>query len=68
MESLGEYTNIKRIQYNGGATFVPVCQKCGRFVKPYNKIRVSEGLGLSNDKNASCSKCGPTYMIFEGFI
>lgn len=68
MVSANEYPNMKRVVYNGGATFVPVCEKCKRFVKPDADIRVSEGDGLSDEPNATCSRCGRTKMIFEGFL
>lgn len=63
-----EYYNTRRIQYDGGATFVPVCIKCGRFVKHDATIMVSEGMGLKDQPNADCSKCGRTEMLFEGFF
>jgi len=64
----GEYENTRRIQYEGGATFVPVCEKCGRFVKHDSVIKTSEFYGLSKEPNATCSRCGRTHMLFEGFI
>jgi len=63
-----EYENTRRIQYEGGATFVPVCLKCGRFVKANGRIRENDVVGLKDEPNAVCSKCGPTKMLFEGFI
>ena len=63
----GEYYNTRRIQYDGGATFVPVCENCGRFVKSDETIRVNELTGLSDEPNATCKKCGRVHMIFEGF-
>jgi hypothetical protein len=62
-----EYENARRIEYDGGAVFVPVCEKCKRFVKADEKIEVSEHNGLSDEPNATCSNCGRTQMIFEGF-
>jgi len=63
-----EYAGTRRISYSGGAIFVPVCEKCGRYVKAYLFIRIN-GLGqLSQGPNAHCSKCGKTRMIFEGFF
>ena len=52
--------------YESGATFVPVCEKCGRFVKADESIFFSEAKGVQTP-NATCSKCGRTAMIFEGF-
>ena len=64
-----EYENVRRVCYGeDGATFVPVCTKCGRFVKANKTILVSEGLGLKDEPNAVCKKCGPTKMLFEGFF
>lgn len=70
-----EYENMRRLIYGddndgegGNACFVPVCEKCNRFVKADDLIKVSEFTGLSKEPNATCSKCGRTHMIFEGFI
>ena len=66
---MNEYENTRRIQYyNSGATFVPVCTKCSRFVTADKAIWISEEKGLSEKPNATCTKCGRTWMIFEGFI
>ena len=63
-----DYPEIHRVIYEGGATFVPICPKCGRFVKADRTIMVSEGLGLKEQPNGTCKKCGRVEMIFEGFI
>jgi hypothetical protein len=66
-----EYEGTRRIAYDfgdeiGNAVFVPVCLKCGRFVKP---DAVLAGLdGLAPGPTAECSRCGPTEMPFEGFF
>jgi len=62
-----QYENTRRVSYEGGAVFVPVCKKCGRYVKADKTILVTEH-GLSDKPNATCSKCGRTEMLFEGFI
>lgn len=63
---MNEYENCRRIVYEDGATFVPVCQKCGRFVKaPANLITDYDGQHLNGQ--AQCSKCGKTDMLFEGY-
>ena len=63
-----EYEGMRRIVYgDSGATFVPVCVKCGKFVKADETIFIGEG-GLKPGPNATCKKCGRTEMIFEGFI
>jgi len=55
-----EYESVRRVIYGDGdyegATFVPVCEMCGRFVKPGT-------VTFRND-----TMCGPTHMLFEGFI
>ena len=66
-----EYESIKRIIYetDGGlAVFIPVCEKCGRFVKADKLIWANESKGLRDCPNATCSKCGRTEMMFEGFF
>lgn len=63
-----EYEGVGWIQYEGGATFVPVCERCGRFVKPNKTIRASPKRSLKDEPNATCSKCGPTKMVFRGFL
>lgn len=64
-----EYENVRRIVYGSeGASFIPVCEKCGRFVKANKMVRYNEINGLIDEPNATCSKCGPVKMIFEGFV
>lgn len=65
------YESTRRVTYDfgdsiGKAVFVPVCEKCGRFVTA-GTVRSGEG-GLSPEPNADCSRCGPTSMLFEGFF
>lgn len=63
-----EYENTRRVCYESGATFVPVCETCGRFVKPNDTIQVNDAVGLHPGPNAKCKKCGDTRMLFEGFV
>jgi len=63
-----EYEGVRRVTYDGGGTFVPVCAKCGRFVKPDETIQVNDYKGLRDQPNADCKRCGRTLMLFEGFI
>ena len=63
-----KYENTTRVQYEGGATFVPVCPNCGRFIKADDTVLVNDETGLAPYPNATCSKCGRIEMIFEGFI
>ena len=65
---MAEFENTRRIVYEGGATFILVCDKCKRFVKADETIKVNEITGLVPGTNAFCSKCGRTEMIFEGFF
>lgn len=67
------YENVRRVVIGedggefAGATFVPVCSKCFRFVKPDPTIRFQHET-LAPGPNATCKKCGRTEMLFEGFI
>ena len=63
----GTYDDVRRVVYREGATFVPVCAKCGRFVKADRTVRMSES-GLRPGPNATCKRCGRVEMLFEGFI
>jgi hypothetical protein len=70
---MSEYENIRRIvyEYDGErAVFIPVCEKCGRFVKADKSILANESKGLKDCSNATCKnkKCGRTKMLFEGFL
>ena len=60
------YENFRRVCYEEGATFVPVCPHCGRFVKADNEIYINDVMDLP--PNATCSKCGRIVMPFEGFV
>ena len=63
------YDGFRRITYGkDGATFVPVCETCGRFVKADKTVKIGEYSGLHPGPNATCSKCGRTRMPFEGFV
>lgn len=64
---MNEYENLRRIVYGEGATFVPVCVWCGRFVRADKTINYNEREGIRQE-NATCKKCGRTHMLFEGFI
>lgn len=62
-----EYINTKRVSYEGGATFVPVCMKCGRYVKADKEIRTNKWSDfLMRGPNATCKRCGRTEMLYEG--
>lgn len=62
------YENMRRICYGeDNATFIPVCEKCGRFVKADKTVRFGSE-GPPETPNATCKKCGRTSMLFEGYI
>lgn len=70
--SWGEWDESPRIVYGKdefeGATFVRVCSKCGRFVKPYRIITFTYDGPPADKPNAHCRKCGKVKMIFEGYL
>lgn len=61
-----EYENTRRIVYGEGATFVPVCGVCGRFVKADHEV-LFDAYEQPKGPNATCSKCGRVEMLFEGY-
>ena len=61
------YEDVRRLVYGEGATFIPVCAGCGRFVRADRTVRMSDA-GLMPGPNATCKKCGRVEMVFEGFI
>lgn len=69
----GEYENLRRVGYGtsdsefGVAQFVPVCSRCGRFVRADAEIRLSRET-IADEPNATCAKCGRVAMLFEGFF
>lgn len=66
-----EYEGVRRIVYGkgeyAGATFVPVCPNCGRFVKADETVTMGGGT-LRPGPTATCSHCGRVEMLFEGFM
>lgn len=71
IKKMYEYENIRRICYGEKegeiAVFIPVCIKCGQFVKADKTIKFGEA-GLKPESNATCKKHGRVEMIFEGFF
>lgn len=69
-----EYEGVRRIVFgeggeeNEGATFIPVCKGCGRFVKPDKKVTLTYDGPPADKPNATCKKCGRIKMIFEGYL
>ena len=66
---MNEYEGTRRITYGDtGASFIPVCILCGRFVKPDNALGFnSEDSFDKNKPNGTCKKHGRIKMIFEGY-
>lgn len=66
-----EYENTRRIGYDlcegqGTAFFLPVCPKCGRYVKMDSSILWNEDTGLlKNAHNATCKKDGRITILCE---
>ena len=64
----GEYENTKYVVYGEDrATFIPVCQKCGRFVKAPDSALFNFD-GEVKQPEIRCSKCGASKMIFVGYV
>ena len=76
-----EYENTRRVCYpepeGGHWSFVPVCQKCGRYVKadnPWQPVMIASRNPWYgprpdlNAPNAICAKCGRVPMLAEGCI
>ena len=65
-----EYHELRRVCDHCGdegvAVFLPVCPKCGRFVKADKVIRLKAGYVVG--PNATCKRCGPVQMPFEGWF
>lgn len=57
----------RRVMF-GDAFFIPRCEKCGRYVRADEAVWINALGYLKSDCNATCSKCGRTHMIFEGFF
>lgn len=69
---MNDYEGVRRVVYGGdseygGATFVPVCQNCGRFVKADQRKRFRGGT-IVYEPDATCVRCGRVAMLFEGFV
>jgi hypothetical protein len=58
---------VRRVVYGEGATFVPVCEQCGRFVSA-DAVLTVRGDGQPVEPNATCSRCGRVAMPFEGYV
>ena len=66
-----EFADERRVSFGdddsecAGATFVPRCPKCFRFVKARDTITFKGS--QPHGPNADCKKCGPVEMWFEGY-
>lgn len=69
----------RRITYHspefGTMVFIPACEKCGRFVKADDAMRMKvtgdSSAGPQVDPvtpNADCKRCGRVAMLWEGFL
>ena len=66
-----DYDGFRRVAYGEEcATFVPVCPKCGRFVKADESIEFAKdgSIGDNLPANATCKRCGRISMPCDGFI
>lgn len=62
-----DYEGDRTVCYEEGATFIPKCEICNRYVKADPTIRMNEH-GIKDEPNATCKKHGRVKMIFIGFI
>jgi hypothetical protein len=62
-----DYEGVRRVSYDG-ACFVPVCPRCGRFVRVDEWIALHEEAPVVRAPNATCSLHGRVNMPFEGFV
>ena len=51
----------------GCACFVPVCPKCGKFVKAGIVLMNIDGVVDLKKPNATCKRCGEVTMPFDGY-
>lgn len=68
---MNEYDGFRRVVYGDeGATFVPVCPKCGRFVRADESILLATDGSVGDHllPNATCKRCGRVSMPCDGFI
>ena len=54
------------VVYGDGATFIPRCEKCNRFVKAYKSIKF-DSQGQPKGNTAICKKHGRTKMLWQGY-
>lgn len=61
------YEGLRRVVYGGEATFLPICPKCGGFVKADEGIAVYFEGSPKPGPNATCKKDGRVEMLFKGY-
>lgn len=54
------------VVYGDGATFVPKCPVCARYVKPYKRVKV-DFEGQPKGPNAKCKVHGKVQMLWQGY-
>lgn len=67
----GEYENLRRACYDvdgSNLQFIPVCPKCGRYVKADKSIVTNMDGDFKRQPNATCKKCGRVEMLSEGYF
>jgi len=62
-----EFAEEKRIVYGDGAVFICRCKNCCRFVKAPESMMFNRLGNYVETENTTCSRCGATSLIFEGF-
>ena len=65
---MGVMNTTRRAVYVSGATFIPVCSFCKRYVKADASIELDYAGGLKDQPNATCARCGRVRLQFEVFI
>ena len=66
---MNEYESIRRVTYgDDGAQFIPVCPKCGRFVKADATMTFKGEAQQPVEPNATCKRDGRVAMLFEGYV
>lgn len=52
----------------GSAMFDRRCRFCARYLKMPDEISIGEDSTAFDGDKATCSKCGPVKLVFEGFF
>lgn len=62
-----DFEGDRILQYDNGASFIPRCEICNRFVKADETIKGNDH-GIADEPNATCKKHGRIKMIFVGYL